>query len=163
MLLERAYKYLERITPLKHDCGLLCDKSCCKGEGEIWLLPGEENLFCGREGFEIKSLDGEYNLKCTVSCDDNRSIRPFCCRIFPCFPIVNKHGGKLSVRLITDPRGTYFCPLARGEMRCTRDFERAVRKAVRLLCLEEKYFSFFLAQGEMLEEILRLREKLIRE
>ena len=162
MLIRRAYEYLDNVTPLKTDCGRLCDKACCKGEGEIWLLPDEEMLFRDKDGFEIKYLDGEYNLKCTSLCDDDRSIRPFCCRIFPYFPIVKKNGEYLSVRLITDPRGTSFCPMARGEAECERSFARAVRKAVRLLCSQEKYYEFFRTQGELLEEILRFRQKLLR-
>lgn len=161
MLIKKAYEYLDSATPLKYDCGVLCAKACCKGDGEIWLLPDEERLFCSLDGFEIKYLDGEYNLKCNRSCDTRRSIRPFGCRIFPYFPIVRKEGEKLRIRLILDPRGSSFCPIVRGEQRCQREFERAVRKAVRLLCQEKRYYDFFKVQGDTLEEILSLREKLI--
>lgn len=163
MFPEKAYEYLERVTPLKYDCGKMCGKACCNGEGEIWLLPDEEELFKDRDGFEIKALNGEYNLKCNAPCDENRAIRPFCCRIFPYFPIVSREKEKLHVRLIIDPRGISFCPLSRGEKRCEKSFERAVRKAVRLLCQEERYFKFFSEQGATLEEILSFGEKMLKE
>lgn len=160
MIIKKAYEYLERVTPLNYDCGKLCRKACCSGEGEIWLLPDEQKLFEGKKGFEIKCLDGEYNLKCSCSCDLNRSIRPFCCRIFPYFPVVKKIGEKLHVELIKDPRGGSFCPLCSQEVDCRRDFQRQIRKAVRLLCTQKKYFDFFVEQGELLSEILQLYEKL---
>ncbi len=163
MLIKRAYEYLDRVTPLKYDCGRLCGKACCKGEGEIWLLPNELKLFEAKDGFEIKHFEGEYNLKCTALCDKDRTVRPFCCRIFPYFPIVQKAGDRLKIRLICDPRGTSFCPMARGEVKCTPDFARAVRKAVRLLCTEKEYFEFFLRQGQVLDEILDFRQKLLKE
>ncbi len=163
MLPEKAYEYLERVTPQKYDCGRLCGKACCRGEGEIWLLPDEQDLFYGKEGFEIKSLNGEYNLKCTSPCDEDRSVRPFCCRIFPFFPIVSKKNERLRVRLIRDPRGISFCPLARGERKCEKSFERAVRRAVRLLCRDDKYYHFFKRHGKLLEEILSFGEKMLKE
>ena len=160
MIIKKAYEYLERETPLKHDCGKLCRKACCKGEGGIWLLPDEEILFRGREDFEIKHLDGEYNLKCSGTCDGRRYIRPFGCRIFPYFPLVEKEDGRVKVRLMLDPRGIPFCPFSRREARCEKSFERAVRKAVRLLCTHERYYTFFKNQGELLQETEILRQKL---
>ena len=159
-MLKKAYEYLENVTPLRYDCGRLCGGACCEGEGEIWLLPDEEMLFRGREDFEIKYTDGEYNLKCDADCAGERGVRPFGCRIFPYFPIVEKTDGRLKVRLMLDPRGTPFCPLANCREKCEKSFERAVRKAVRLLCTEERYYMFFKNQGELLQEIATLRQKL---
>lgn len=34
-LIKKAYELLERVTPLRYDCGKLCDGLCCKGDGKI--------------------------------------------------------------------------------------------------------------------------------
>ena len=158
-MLKKAYSFLERVTPLNTDCGKLCGNACCKGEGEIWLLPDEEKLFCGVDGFEIKKDLDEYNLICKTSCADNRALRPFGCRIFPYFPLVSEKDGKIHISLMPDPRGS-MCPLANGKKRCQPKFERAVRHSVRLLIQDKKYFDYFVSYGDMLKEIADFKQKL---
>ena len=159
-MLKKAYGYLEKVTPLRSDCGRLCGGACCEGDGEIWLLPGEEELFRDLDGFEIKSDEDEYNLICKTSCRENRKIRPFGCRIFPYFPIVEEKDGRVHIRLVLDPRGS-MCPLVKGEVKCERDFERAVRHAVRLLVQDKKYMDFFVSYGSLIEEIADFKEKIL--
>lgn len=48
----KIYQLLDRATPLKEDCGKLCQKACCHQENQelgMYLLPGEEALFTRKE------------------------------------------------------------------------------------------------------------------
>ena len=35
ILYKKAYRILENSTPLKFDCGTLCDKKCCSGDDKF--------------------------------------------------------------------------------------------------------------------------------
>ena len=84
---EKIYKTLGELTPLKADCGLLCDGACCKGDEKtgMRLFPHEESSLR-----TILTEDGVRLAVCDGTCD--RSKRPLACRIFPFFPQLMKRG-----------------------------------------------------------------------
>lgn len=136
---ERLYKkakdIMEDKTPLKKDCGLLCDKACCKGDGETGMLlfPHEET------GLNIIEKDGVRLCVCDGSCD--RSERPLSCMIFPFFPYITKEG---RVRVIPDIRGGEICPIVRNftEIKLDRRFLRRVKKVGGLLSEDRECRAF---------------------
>lgn len=142
---ERLYKKAKAImedkTPLKKDCGLLCGKACCKGDGETGMLlfPFEETSFSvvEKDGVRLCVRDG--------SC--NRKERPLSCMIFPFFPYITPDG---RTKVVPDIRGGEICPIVRNfaEIRLDRRFLRRVKKVGRLLCEDEACRAF-------LEEISR--------
>ncbi len=142
---ERLYKkakaVMEDKTPLKKDCGLLCGKACCKGDGETGMLlfPFEET------SLPVTEKDGVRLCVCDGSC--NREERPLSCMIFPFFPYITPEGG---IKVIPDIRGSEICPIVRNftETRLDRRFLRRVKKVGRLLCEDEECRAF-------LEEISR--------
>ena len=157
----RAYELIGDVTPAVFDCGKLCDKLCCKGDGEIWLLPGEEEMYLESSGFEVKDYGDEVHVICNTDCSDFRSARPFYCRIFPLFPRVAKSvDGEISVELAFDPRAAR-CPLSASGYGVTRQFCRRVRLAVKSLCRDERYFEHFKECGEFLDEMASFSERLL--
>lgn len=140
-LYERAKAIMEDKTPLKKDCGLLCDKACCKGDGETGMLlfPYEKTAF------DITEKDGVRLCVCDGSC--NRKERPLSCMIFPFFPYITTDG---KIRVIPDIRGREVCPIVRNftDTRLDRRFLRRVKKVGRLLAEDEECRAF-------LEEISR--------
>ena len=115
------YKKLNLRTPLKADCGLICKNACCEDfEGEelgMYLFPGEEEMFVGKENFSIEESDLEYGNKkakilyCKPYC--KRNERPLSCRLFPLFPYITREG---ELKIIVDPRGRGICPLYKKEI-----------------------------------------------
>ena len=129
LLYKKAYRMLNNHTPLKLDCGVLCDKACCKTpindidstnnlKKGMLLFPGEEMLFekTSDEWFDIipsdiNLCDGT-NIKlliCKGWCD--RNYRPLLCRLFPLFGYIND-SNKLDIRM--DIRGNSICPLVKS-------------------------------------------------
>ena len=112
------YERLERVTPLKKDCGALCGAACCQDDGEeagMLLFPGEEKLLVYADFGKIVESKCEYGedktaklFLCDGTCD--RKYHPLACRIFPLLP--EKTTGKLRLRM--DPRAKGMCPLARS-------------------------------------------------
>lgn len=47
ILYRKAYRVLDKSTPLRFDCGLLCNSRCCSGDSDegMHLYPGEEIMF----------------------------------------------------------------------------------------------------------------------
>jgi len=105
--MARAWELLERLTPLKTDCGLTCGAACCRpdedGKGGVKLFPGEAALYAGADWARVE--DGI--LTCGGRCP--RDLRPLGCRIFPLTPF-RKKSGELAVRI--DRRACAMCPLA---------------------------------------------------
>ena len=136
---ERLYKNAKRImedkTPLKRDCGLLCGKACCKGDGETGMLlfPFEET------SLPVTEKDGVRLCVCDGSC--NREERPLSCMIFPFFPYVTPEG---RIKVIPDIRGGEICPIVRNftETKLDRRFLRRVKKVGRLLAEDEECRAF---------------------
>lgn len=123
----KAYAILGELTPLKSDCGVLCDAACCKGDETtgMRLFPNEE---CA-----INTIDAENGRLCICSGSCNRAERPLACRIFPLFPVLHSDG-HISAEI--DPRALRLCPLVENcdKVKFNKDFIRAVRKVGRLLC-----------------------------
>lgn len=153
--LKKVYKCLENITPLKTDCGKICDCECCKGDSDtgMILFPGEEMFFSNTDGFTIKKTADEKNiLICNGVCD--RSMRPLSCRIFPLFPMLID--GKIYV--FDDPRARGICPLIYDEMKLNRKFEKKVAKAGKLLAENEETREFLEKMSEEISEILLMAQ-----
>lgn len=74
------------------DCGVRCDKHCCKPDITKYLLPGErtflerelaardEGFVLGNTGF-FDTIVADPSVACV--CDGLRDLRPFNCRVFP--------------------------------------------------------------------------------
>jgi len=127
--METARKMLENLTPLKTDCGALCDAACCHpdedGQGGVTLFPGEAALY---EGAAWARVAGGV-LTCGGRCP--REMRPLGCRIFPLTPY-RKKGGTLAVRV--DRRAFAMCPLAPAGVRALDPaFVKAVLSALELI------------------------------
>lgn len=115
---ENLYKELESITPLKVDCGKLCNNACCEVSEEItgmYLFPFEEVMYSPMPKWG-KIYDTDFVTEggreidlftCDGYCD--REKRPLSCRIFPLIPYVK---GK-EMKIVIDPRGREMCPLAK--------------------------------------------------
>ena len=122
---ERVYWLLD-VPAVGFDCGDLCGQRCCQeyepGVG-MYLLPGEEVMFSGREPWlkwrykSTKYHDFPASWKglvafvmCSGTCPRER--RPVQCRTFPLMPYLSPEG-ELSVRLdiLT---GSLVCPLVRN-------------------------------------------------
>lgn len=158
--LKKARALLADVTPLKTDCGLLCDHACCKPSPDsgdcVWLFPGEEDtdFFWGEirdvrlpaTGISAKSLF------CQEMCD--RNLRPFGCMIFPLVPYFSKKKNAWSVRM--DRRAYMLCPLTGyGKMGLNPEFVANAEKAVRILSETES--------GERFLEALAREESIYRE
>ncbi len=127
--IKKAYEFLENVTPVKYDCGKICDKKCCKGNDNdgMLLFPGEEEFFRESESFEVY-YDGRYEslaVRCKGPC--NRSERPLSCRIFPYLIYEDVKNSKFSVA--PDIRALDFCPLISEKYDFDRKFLRALRIA----------------------------------
>lgn len=111
-LIHEACIAIGKLTPLRVDCGKLCNKQCCKGDkAGMLLFPGEEFIFDGVHGFHIEEIEymdvsGQKLLLCDGSC--NRNLRPLACRIFPCAPNIDTDN---NITVEGDVRGRRMCPL----------------------------------------------------
>ena len=120
---------MERLTPLRTDCGLICGAACCgpdeDGQGGVKLFPGEAARY---EGADWARLDDGV-LTCNGRCP--RDMRPLGCRIFPLTPC-RKKSGALSLRI--DRRAFAMCPLAPHGVRALDPaFVSAVLQALDLI------------------------------
>ncbi len=150
---------LERVTPLKQDCGRVCGARCCRPlEGEetgMLLFPGEAEAYAGRAGWKIrKAAQGEM-IVCPGTC--TREERPLSCRLFPLLPLPGESGG---IRVATDQRAKAVCPLARQGLRAMDPaFIEAVRKAGELLARDDEQAVFLELIAEEQEELKELRKR----
>lgn len=139
-LILKAYDLLDNLTPLKSDCGRLCDAACCKGNDDAGMLlfPGEEKLYADDENFKIIYTQKYPLLICDGTC--SRDKRPLSCRIFP-LAIVNDGG---FVYVIADPRSIPVCPLYRQALSDKLDisFKKAVKNVAKLLCQSNSVKEF---------------------
>ena len=140
-LILKAYEIIGDLTPLKTNCGRLCNAVCCKGDDETGMLlfPGEEKLYQNTSEFKIVNTD--YNMPlilCSGKCA--RNTRPMSCRIFP-LAIVNKSG---IMRVVVDPRSRPLCPLYRTACnnRLNPQFVSAVKKAGKILFESDRIKTF---------------------
>jgi hypothetical protein len=156
-LYTRAYQQLNRCTPLRFDCGRLCDRVCCRGEDGMWLFPGEEELLLAEPSFTIKSLEwglpggrSLFWLTCQGEC--RRELRPLSCRIFPLAPYLKKD----LVTVAIDPRAKGLCPLAEGRQKLQPGFIRMVGRVCRELAREPEIIEFFKLWNEEMEQCNRI-------
>ena len=132
-----ARNLLENLTPLKTDCGRLCQGACCQGDEKTGMLlfPGEEafyeNCTFARiipAGFMLGGKDALL-LVCNGTCD--RETRPLACRLFPLF-LKFKEDGVTKLRM--DVRAKAVCPLTDyGIKALDTDFKQAARTAYDIL------------------------------
>ncbi len=152
---EKLYKEADRIignkTPLKKDCGTVCDGVCCKGDSDTGMLlfPFEETTLT------VKEKDGVRLAVCEGSC--NRSERPLSCRIFPFFPYITAEG---KIKAVPDIRGVNVCPLIShyDEVKFDRGFLWRVKKVGRLLCSDDVCREFLVETSREIDKIISLME-----
>ncbi len=149
--LQRAYDLLSDITPLRDDCGLLCNGKCCKGSSEdgMLLFPGEEKYFENDPSFVIKMSEHGKTLICNGVCD--RKKRPIACRIFPLFAYVTKDENGYKINVLKDIRALQYCPLDGKDLQ--PGFYRAVRLATRNLLRDEQSAQFLLHMTHKLTDL----------
>ncbi|HOB19745.1 MAG TPA: hypothetical protein PK830_09090 [Candidatus Atribacteria bacterium] len=155
--IKEAYDILNKVTPLRRDCGSLCNRVCCDGGVEdhgMYLFPGEEEILKDQASWlRIVSADmvmpGLHLARCTGTCP--RHMRPLSCRIFPLVPYLTEE----NILLIKmDIRAKGICPLAsEAEKRDLQpDFIRAVRKAAGILIAVPEIKDFIYSISRMLDE-----------
>lgn len=150
-LLQRAYAAIGTATPLKTNCGALCNAACCQadsdGQGGVNLLPSEEAFLRSVPWAEI-DRDPHMNapmLMCIDGCE--REKRPFLCRIFPLCPVIGKNG-RWTVRM--DARARALCPLAGSGLNgLDPAFVRGCVKAVRILAEDAQAEAFLRAWAKL--------------
>ncbi|WP_114638035.1 hypothetical protein [Desulfolucanica intricata] len=144
------YKYLYQITaeatPLKTDCGKLCQSICCRPNNEntlgMYLFPGEETMFTGKEDW----LDWEehdpiehffpdswpnpvFFVKCTKQCP--RELRPLSCRFFPLTPHLFNNGNWILIHETLEL--PYKCPLIERKFTLDNHFIETIALAWEIL------------------------------
>ena len=151
-----ARELLENLTPLKTDCGRLCQGACCQGDEATGMLlfPGEEALYADctfarvvPTGFSLGGTPAQL-LVCDGRCD--RKNRPLACRLFPLFL---KFREDQTPVLRMDARARAVCPLTDyGISALDGAFVAAAREAYALLMENERCAAYLRA----LDEALRL-------
>jgi len=147
-----ARELLASLTPLKTDCGRLCQAACCQGDENTGMLlfPQEDTLYQGCTFADVLPLN--YTLGgtqahlfvCRGCCE--REMRPLACRLFPLF-LKFKEDGVTKLRM--DVRAKAVCPLTDyGIKSLDPDFRQAVRKAYDLLLKDESCEAYLKALDE---------------
>ena len=147
-----ARELLKDLTPLKTDCGRLCQGACCQGDEATGMLlfPGEEALYedCAfarvvPTGFSLGGTPAQL-LVCSGRCD--RKNRPLACRLFPLFL---KFREDQTPVLRMDARARAVCPLTDYGMRALDpEFKQAARRAYDLLLEDETCAKYLKALDE---------------
>lgn len=158
----QIYRLFDNTTPLKFDCGKLCNSACCQGdESGMYLFPGEDSVYrllnCSWAKIEKSDFTYSYNgktknvplLVCKGSCD--RYERPLACRIFPLTPYLDKDG---KLQVIMDPRAKSVCPIAKElDMEALPEaFSNRVKKAFLPLMKNGEFREFMKTYSEYLDE-----------
>ncbi len=148
-----ARRLLERVTPLKTDCGRACGGACCQpdedGQGGMLLFPGEEALYAVLpKGFSIREDDAVLPGAKLLTCDGfcARENRPLSCRLFPLLPTGT--GAKM------DRRAWAVCPLMEsGKRGLNPAFVEAVKEAGQVLYACPEHAAFLDAIHAYNEEL----------
>lgn len=158
----QIYRLFDNVTPLKADCGGLCDAACCRGDDAgMYLFPGEEKVYrlLKPKWVKIEKSDFTYEYKsqkknvpiliCPGTCD--RYQRPLACRIFPLTPYVGKNG---RLEIIIDPRAKSVCPLSHelSVDEFDRQFLINVKKAFILLMKNSEIKEYMVRYSEYIDE-----------
>lgn len=161
----QLYRLFDNQTPVKSDCGKLCNKACCNvPDCGMYLFPGEKKVFELLKpkwaNIEKSDLYYVYNdkkvnvpiISCNGYCD--RYQRPLACRIFPKTPYLDK-SGKLSI--ITDPRAKSICPLAKydDDIQYNDLFIKNIERAFGILSSNKEVYTFLDTYSRQLDEYLR--------
>ena len=159
--LSAAREKLNRLTPLKKDCGRVCGARCCRPlEGEetgMMLFPGEAEAYAGKPGWTVLSTARGDLVLCPGTCD--RAERPLSCRLFPLLPLIGDDG---AVCVVTDLRAKAVCPLARqGKSAMDPAFIDAVREAGGILAQSDEQAMFLETLEEEQAELKKLRDQFI--
>ncbi len=159
--IRRAWKALEKYTPMRKDCGVICASACCKGEADIGmrLVPGEKALLTS-DDFTLKT--GESGEFCVCSGYCQRHLRPLACRIFPYFPIpIQLRSGRYAIRTMPDARALGVCPLLRNEtVEIDRRFLHAVHRAGWKLLKSRRTRAWLLESAEEIQLTAQLQTRL---
>lgn len=154
-LYKHLYKLLEDVTPIKADCGKLCNAACCEGDDEtgMYLFPFEETMYDGTEKWlKIYDSDFIFNGKpvklatCNGKCD--RKKRPLSCRIFPLFSSERKH-------LCADKRASHLCPLVAGKIQLDEYNPEFIENVTKVFNILQKF--------KITREYIRETQKIIDE
>ena len=153
-----AREMLEKVTPLKGDCGRVCGAACCRpdetGRGGMLLFPGEEALYALWPDWARLEEAGDFSvdgrapklLVCRGECP--RAERPLACRLFPLTPVAREEGAGVDM----DVRAWAVCPLMEhGRRGLNPAFVRAAEEAARLLWEEPACRRFLRALTAHLE------------
>lgn len=154
-----AREKLNRVTPLKRDCGRVCGARCCRScDGEetgMLLFPGEEELYRNKDGWKIMDTASGPMTVCPGVCE--RDERPLSCRFFPLIPVIRDG----QIRVTVDQRARAVCPLARQGIRALDPaFTEAVREAGETLAADNGLRGFLQMMTEEQDEIIQIRKKL---
>ncbi len=149
-IIKSAYEMIDKLTPLKSDCGRICESACCVSEGYMVLFPGESQLL--GEGFDIspkvlKGYGAVATARCSGMCD--RSRRPLSCRIFPLAPKIVD--GEVFVRM--DPRARNVCPLShKSILSLDREFTNTIKKMFSIMFEDSDLAPFIKALSDISDE-----------
>lgn len=163
--IRKAWQILDNVAPFDSDCGKACDKRCCKGDEHsgMLLLPKEDELLkeygCDFLTFGKTEDDDTYAI-CSGECE--RALRPFACRIYPLFalPFIDDDGNIISIKIIKDPRAESVCPIAAADLKVNREFEKSVRRAVRMLLSNEVLKDAYADMTKQIWEIKSFKDEL---
>ena len=153
------YRKLNKRTPIKADCGKLCNGRCCSDEEcedmGMYLFPEEEKMFENEPGFRVEESASEVNGKkakilfCNGAC--NRRKRPLSCRIFPLFPYITPEG---DLKIIKDSRSKGICPLWHADEKdFSHSFKRGLYHVGKILCEDSECFDFLFELSRLIDEV----------
>ena len=154
-LYRRVRRVLGAATPLRADCGVLCEKRCCKGDGETGMLlfPDEATAL------PVRIREARRLAVCEGSC--KREERPLSCRLFPLLPMEDQKG---NIRVMTDKRGAGICPLIEheNEVVFSQRFLHRVKKAGKLLFADAECRAFLRQCSEESRQTAELFETFLK-
>ncbi len=152
---RNAYKSLERVTPLRFDCGQLCNAKCCReGSEGMYLFPNESEFLKNKIDKEIIQTDPYFELLiCNGEC--NRLYRPLACRIFPLFPYTD-YEGNLEVKF--DIRAKSICPLQFTDIPEILIHDKFIRRIKKVFKHLIKYRVFYEYCRKLTDELVFLEK-----
>ena len=152
--LEKAWRLLETVTPLRSDCGVLCGSRCCQGDAQTGMLlfDGEADIYQNDANFQILRQNGRELLVCGGVCARER--RPLSCRIYPLFPLLYERDGQEYIKAVLDPRGMGSCPLIKEKRPPDRRFCRAVERCGKLLAEDPAQYAILQEISGLLLDII---------
>ncbi|MCR5150341.1 MAG: hypothetical protein K6B52_03850 [Clostridiales bacterium] len=155
-LYNKVYALLRNTTPLTADCGILCERRCCKGTENkgMLLFPGENT------DLEVKETGEKRLAVCEGNC--SRGSRPLSCMIFPFFPVIDEQG---IISVDFDYRGVSVCPLiTNGDVvSFNKKFFRNLLKAGKLLAKNDKFRKFMEDVTEEINEAKELYQRISKQ